>query len=115
VALRQRLEGVARISISQSQQTVGVEFAQRGGVFSPAVFRDAVDDAGIEVLALQLDACGVVEETQGQRWFVAGANRFAFDDDGRAPVGQPVCVSGWLNDDSTPYRLRPTTIPAHAN
>jgi hypothetical protein len=115
VALRQRLEGVVTISISQSQQTIIVEFAQGGGLFSPAVFRDAVDDAGIQVLAIQIDACGVVEETQRQRWLVAGANRFALDDDGGAPVGQPVCVLGQLNDDSTPYRLTPATIHAGAS
>ena len=115
MALRQRLEGVVDISISQSQQTVTVEFAGGRSALSPAAFREAVANAGVEVLRFQIDACGVVEETRGQRWFVAGANRFAFDDDGGAPAGQPVCVSGWLNDDSTPYRLRPTTIPAHAN
>jgi hypothetical protein len=110
VALRQRLPGVAAISISQSQQTVVVEFAQGASAFSSAVLRDAVDDAGIEVLAIQIDACGVVEETPGQRWFVAGANRFALDDGGGTPAGRPVCVSGSLNDGSTPYRFTPTTI-----
>jgi hypothetical protein len=110
VALRQGLPGVGAISISQSQQTVVVEFAQGGGVFSPAVFRDAVDDAGIEVLNMQIDACGVVEETASQRWFVAGANRFALEDGGAAPAGRLICVSGWLNDQSTPYRLTPTAI-----
>ena len=84
-------------------------------MFSPAVFRDAVDDAGIEVLAIQIDACGVVEEARGQRWFLAGANRFALDDGGRVPVGQLVCVVGSLNDASTPYRFTPTTIQGAAN
>jgi hypothetical protein len=66
------------------------------------------------VVAIQIDACGVVEETQGAGWFLAGANRFALDDRGGAPVGQPVCVVGRLNDDSTPYRLTPTAIQAVA-
>ena len=94
---------------------VVVEFAQGGSVFSPAVFRDAVDDAGVQVQAIQIDACGVVEETQGQRWLVAGANRFALDDGGGTPAGRPVCISGWLNEQSTPYRLTPTAIQAVAN
>jgi hypothetical protein len=113
VALRQRLEGVVSISISQSQQMVVAELAP-GVVFSPAVFRDAVGEAGIEVVAIQIDACGSVEDTQGQRWFLAGANRFALDDGGGVPVGQPVCVLGRLNGDSTPYRLTPTAIQAVA-
>jgi hypothetical protein len=115
VALRQGLPGVAAISISQSEQTVVVEFAQGAGAFSPAVFRDAVDDAGVEVLTIQIDACGVAEETQGQRWFVAGANRFVLDDGGDGPVGLPVCVVGSLDDASTPYRFTPTAIQAVPN
>jgi hypothetical protein len=115
VALRQRLPGIGDISISQSQQTVVVEFAHGGDVFSPAVFRDAVNEAGIEVLNMQIDACGVVEETPGQRWFMAGANRFALDDRGETPAGLPMCVSGWLDDRSTPYRLRPTATETIQN
>ncbi len=42
-------KALSTISISQSQQTVVVEFAQGASVFSPAVFRDAVDDAGVRV------------------------------------------------------------------
>ena len=113
MALRQRLEGVVTISISQSEQTIVAELAP-GAVFSPAVFRDAVSEAGIEVMAIQIDACGTVEETQGASWFLAGANRFALDGSSGAPVGQPVCVLGWLNDDSTPHRLTPTAIQAVA-
>jgi hypothetical protein len=112
IALRQRLPGVAAVSISQSEQTVAVEFAHAGGVFSPAVFRDAVDEAGIEVLTMQIDACGVIEDTPNQRWFVAGENRFALEDSGATPAKLPMCVSGWLDDTSTPYRLTPTAVQA---
>lgn len=115
VALRQRLAGVTGISISQSDQTVSVQFAPGGGGFSPVVFRDAVAEAGIEVLAIDIDACGVVEEATGQRWLVAGANRFMLDDGGGTPTGRLMCVSGSLNDRSTPYRVTPTAIHALAN
>jgi hypothetical protein len=115
MALRQRLEGVVDISISQSEQTVAVEFAYGRSVLSPAIFREALTNAGVEVLRFQIDACGAVEEAPGRRWFVAGANRFALDDDGETPIGSPVCVVGSLDDASTPYRFTPTTIQAVAN
>ena len=115
VALRQRLEGVAEVAISQSAQTVSVQFVPGGGTFSAAAFRDAVDDAGIEVLAIHVDACGVAEEAGGRRWLVAGSNRLALDDDGAAPLGRLMCVSGWLNDESTPYRITPTAVHSLAN
>jgi hypothetical protein len=115
MALRERLEGVADISISQSQQTVAVEFGIGGDVLSPAAFREAVAKAGVKILRFQIDACGAVEESPGQRWFVAGANRFALDDGGEVPVGLPVCVVGSLDDASTPYRFTPTIIQAVAN
>jgi len=110
VALRRRLEGVATSSISLSRQTIAVEFADGRRPFSPATFRSAVDEAGVEVLSFQIDACGVIEEKEGQRWLIAGENRLLLDEGGPASVGQPVCVSGRLNDRSEPYRLTITSI-----
>lgn len=107
VALRRRLEGVADISISQSRQTAVVEFADGRHAFSPSVFRDAINEAGVgvEVLNLQIDACGEIERKGSQHWLIAGENRFSLDESATPPVGQPVCVSGRLNDRSDPYRL----------
>jgi hypothetical protein len=109
VALRRRLEGVADISISQSRQTTEVTFAQGPHTFSPRAFRDAVGEAGVSVLSFHIDACGVVEQKDRQRWLAAGKNRFLLVEGGRTsagPVGQAVCVSGRLNDDSVPHRLK---------
>ena len=107
VALRRRLEGVADISISQSRQTTEVEFAQGPHAFSPRAFRDAVGEAGVKVLSFHIDACGVIEQKDRQRWLAAGKNRFLLVEGGTSPgpVGQAVCVSGRLNDDSVPHRL----------
>jgi hypothetical protein len=110
VALRRRLEGVATVSISLSRQTAGVEFEDGRRHFSPGVFRAAVDEAGVEVLSFQVEGCGVIEQTNSQRWLIAGENRFLLEDGGTAPVRQPVCVSGRLSDDAEPYRLAITTI-----
>jgi hypothetical protein len=110
VALRQRLPGVVTVSISQSQQTIAVALSNGGGLFSPAVFRDAVAGPGIEVLTFQIDACGVVEETESQHWFVAGENRFALEDSQEVPARALVCISGRLDDQVNPHRLTLTAI-----
>jgi hypothetical protein len=110
VALRQRLAGVVTVSISQSEQTIAVALSNGGGLFLPAVFRDAVAGTSIEVLTFQVDACGVVEETGKQHWFVAGENRFALEDPKEVPAGEPLCVSGRLDDGVNPYRLTLTAI-----
>lgn len=110
MALHRRLEGVARVSISQSSQTVGVQFADGRRRFSPATFRAAVDEAGVEVLSFQIEACGVIEETENQRWLVAGENRFLLEQGSTAPVEDAVCVSGRLNDGAEPYRLAIATV-----
>ena len=107
--LRQRLSGVVTVSISQGQQTIAVALSNGGGVFSPAVFREAVAGTGIEVLAFQVDACGVVEVTESQHWFVAGENRFALNDP-KEPAGELLCVSGRLDDRVNPYRLALTAV-----
>ncbi len=107
VALRRRLEGVVDIAISQSRQTTEVEFTQGPHAFSPRAFRDALGEAGVEVLRFEIEACGVIEQKDNQRWLAAGKNRFLLVEEGTAsgPVGKAVCVSGRLNDHSAPHRL----------
>lgn len=105
VALRGRLEGVAEISISQSRQTTVVNFARGAHAFSPVAFRDAVDEAGVEVLTFHIEACGVIEQNDSQRWLVAGKNRFLLVEGEPAPAGRTLCVSGRLDDRSRPLRL----------
>jgi hypothetical protein len=109
VALRRRLEGVADIAISQSRQTVNVKLAPGPHTFSPEVFRKAVDEAGVEVIAFTIDACGTVEPEGDRRWFVAGKNRFLLA--GKTPVtdDEPLCVNGRLDDKSTPPQLEVST------
>jgi hypothetical protein len=107
VALRRRLEGVANIAISQRRQTTEVEFTPGPHAFSPSAFRAALGEAGVNVLSFHIDACGVIEQTDRQRWLAAGKNRFLLVEGGTSPgpVGQAVCVSGRLNDDLVPHRL----------
>ena len=99
VALRQRLDGVAHISISQSEQTAQVDFVSRPHAFSAAAFRQAVGEADVEVLRFEVDVCGVVAQDANQRWLTAGADRFLLTA-GDASVGSYVCTTGRLDDQS---------------
>ena len=104
VALRRRLEGVATIAISQQQQTAEVVFAPGQHVFAPAEFRAAVEEADVEVLSFEVEACGRVEQDANTRWFVAGLNRFVVSDGSLSRDG-PACVSAALDDGREPHQL----------
>ena len=87
-----------------------VEFADGRQRLSPDVFRDVVDDAGVEVLAFQIEACGAIEQIQNQQWLVAGENRFLLEGGGTAPAGPRLCLSGRLDDRADPDVLTVTAI-----
>lgn len=73
VALRQRLEGVAAIRISESDATTEVIFEPGDHPFSIDAFRTALRQADVEAETLQLEACGRVETGQdGRRYLQAG-------------------------------------------
>lgn len=97
VALRRRLDGVARISISQARQTAEVEFAATPHTFSALAFREAVGEADVEVVSFEADVCGVVVQEQDRRWLTAGADRYLLPD-GEWELGARVCVTGRLAD-----------------
>ena len=99
VALRQRLDGVAHISIGQSQQTAQVDFVSRPHAFSAAAFREAVGEAEVEVLRFEIDVCGVVAQDEDRRWLTAGTDRFLLSA-GDASPGSYACLTGRLDDRS---------------
>jgi hypothetical protein len=78
------------------------------------MFRDAVADAGLDVVSLRIDTCGTIEERADQRWLIAGQNQFALLDSPDAPLGQ-LCASGQLEDLSDPSRLVLTAIQRVGN
>jgi hypothetical protein len=110
VALRRRLEGVADVSISQREQTAEVRFADGDHAFSSSAFRRAVAEAHVVVLSFQVDACGSIEQEQEERWLVTDKNRFLLTGSDTLPSDQHVCVSGHLDDRSSPLRLDITDV-----
>ncbi|HVL69739.1 MAG TPA: hypothetical protein VM364_20950 [Vicinamibacterales bacterium] len=99
VVLRQRLEGVARLGISESEQTTAVTFAPPSRRFSPEVFRTALRQVGIEVLTMDVNACGAIERQANTRWLQAGETRFLLTGEFDPPSTPAVCVTGRLQTD----------------
>ena len=104
VALRQRLDGVESIAISQARQTAEVEFLNTPHTFSAAAFREAVGEADVEVVTLEIDVCGVVVPERERHWLEAGPDRFLLAS-GQWTVAQRLCMTGRLADGSDRTQL----------
>jgi hypothetical protein len=98
VALRRRLAGVADISISQSQQTAAVTFVSGTRAFSSAAFRDAVAEADVEVVSLEVDVCGAVDDQNVLRPSTMASEALVRLRGGGAQAGSIVCVTGRLDE-----------------
>lgn len=105
-ALYRRLDGVARVSISQQRQAAEVVFAPGPHRFSAMDFRLAVGEADVAVLQLEIDVCGHVERQTDATWFVAGPNRF-FVSAADAVSMKAKCISAVLDEEDGKLRLRP--------
>jgi hypothetical protein len=103
VALRRRLDGVTSVSISQSEERAAVTF-DGTHAFSPAVFREALRAADVEVITLDVEACGAVEHTTDRTWLVAGPDRFHLQGVTQAPSSR-VCVSGRLQENGSDKQI----------
>jgi hypothetical protein len=84
------------IAVDDDKDTATVQFA-KGEDFSPAAFRDAVEQVRMRVVAVRMQACGVVTEADGATWLDAGSNRFRLRSDRTLPVGRSVCADGSLD------------------
>ncbi len=105
VALRQRLDGVTGVSISETNQTTEVTFRPGTDAFSARTFRDAHRQAQVEIVTMRMDACGLVESGAAERRLRAGATELLLDGE-HAPVeGGRVCVSGTVREDGDRMRL----------
>lgn len=105
LALRQRLAGVETVSISESAQTTEVTFAPGDHTFSADVFRRALQQAKVDVVTIDVDACGVIERSGDQARLRAGGNEFLLRGAQNASEPGPVCVSGRLVEEGEPPRL----------
>ena len=110
VALRRRLAGVAEVSISQSQQTAAVTFVSGTRAFSAAAFRDAVAEADVDVVRLDVDVCGLVDDQHVLRSSPDGKLPFVKLRGGNAQPGSTICVTGRLDEDLQPPELQVTKL-----
>ena len=105
LSLRRRLEGVANIAISQTEQTARIDFAAGEFRFSPGDFRTALDEAGLELVDLQIEACGGIENTAVGQALTMRTDRLRLEYAGAFPVASIVCVVG-----SVDFALEPATL-----
>jgi hypothetical protein len=110
IALRRRLAGVYAVSISQQAQTVAVTFRPGTRVFSAAAFREAVAEPDVEVLSIELDACGVAEGNNDLQSLRIGDQFLLRLRDASAAAGSRICVEGRLDDGVEPNVLHAKTV-----
>ena len=110
MSLRRRLEGVASIRISQTHQTAEIEFAAGDVRFSPAEFRTALEDVGLELVRLHVEACGVIEESPPGRSLRLKRGRFLLADSDPPPTTRVVCMAGQLDDRVDPATLHVSSV-----
>ncbi len=106
VALRRRLAGVAGVSISQSEQTAAVTFAEGTRHFAAAEFQRAVAEADVEVIALEATVCGVVKDGNELRARNDRQQVLVRLRGGDVAVGTSICATGRLDDRAEPYELQ---------
>ena len=104
VALRRRLAGVAEVSISQHEQRAAVTFVPGTRVFSAAEFRQAVAEADVEVITLDVRVCGLVDADNALRPVVSGHEPLVRLR-GDVRPGSSICATGRLDDRTEPYGL----------
>jgi hypothetical protein len=109
VALRQRLDGVAGVSISEIHQTTEVRLRPGVDPFSPRVFREAHRQAQVEIVAMRIDACGSVESGASGRRLRAGATELLLAGEHAPLEDGRVCVSGTLREEGDRLRLEVTS------
>ena len=107
--LRPRLEP-AVIEIARDRKTVDLKFERTASVFASASFRHAVTEAGGEVASLGIEACGTIDQTDGKLWITSGSTRLLLDGAGPFITGTELCVTGELNDQSSPPKLVPRKL-----
>lgn len=73
--------------------------------FAARAFRAAVGEAGVDVLRIEIEACGRVERAGAAIWLVAGPNRFTLAQTPAFADAGEQCLSAALDDGQSPGRL----------
>ncbi len=111
VYLRQ-LNGIDKIKISLSSEAIMVSY-KPGATFQPKDIRDALKKTEVGVVQFQISARGRVQEQDGKRFFVAGAEKFVLQAVPNAPPVPSdtlVLIEGTVNDRSNPMELKVMTV-----
>lgn len=107
-----RLAGVDKVAISRGNETVVISH-KPGATFHPAAIREVLEPLGVAIAQVQISARGRVQEQDGQRFFVAGKNKFAVVAAANAPKipsGTLVLIEAVVNDRADPMELTVMTV-----
>ncbi len=105
MALR-RLDGVDHVAISLQQQAFVVLYAPDSS-FQPDDLREAVSQAGVDVVQFHIQAEGKLQKQGDQLIFLSGRDRYRLVDSPEMPLGTVLRVGGDIVDDSkVPYQLK---------
>lgn len=99
-ALGRSLDSVV-ITTDQARQTIHLAFEQSATPFSSASFRQALAEAGGEVVSMTIEACGTVDTVEGRSWLTSGS-RLLIQGSGTFVAGTEICVTGELRDQERP-------------
>ena len=73
-------------------------FAPGDHPFSIETFKGALRQAGVEVVSMEIDACGQVERRGDERLLRAGTTEFVLRNGSGAVAGMSVCVAGRIHE-----------------
>jgi hypothetical protein len=103
-----RLAGVDQVKISLRTESILITY-KPGAVFDPERIRKILEPLKVGVVQFQIGARGEVVETDGNRFLMAGRDKFALldaIDSPSVPLNTPVRVEGILFDRAKPMQLK---------
>lgn len=107
-----RLPSVDRVKISLKDEAI-LLLLKPGAPFDPHAIREVLEPMKVGVVQFQIGARGEVQQLAGQRWFLAGKERFRLLDTIKsppAPLQTPLQIEGILLDRDTPMKLELLTV-----
>jgi hypothetical protein len=102
-----RMPGVDKVRISLSQEAIMLTY-KPGAAFDPAAIRKLLLSWKVGVVQFQISARGRIQLQGGERFFLAGKDRFLVVSSPKdsSSAGVPVLIEAILNDHSNPMEVR---------
>jgi hypothetical protein len=103
-----RMPGVDKVTISLSKEAIMLTY-KPGAAFDPPGIRKLLQSWEVGVVQFQISARGRIQEQGGQRFFLAGKDKFMVASSAKAPeipAGTPVSIEAILDDHANPMEVK---------